>query len=206
VSVTYDPNTHAASLTCVPGAQTVTVAITSQDGSGSAIAAPNSLISSQPAGINCPGTCSVRLAYNTSVTLTETTPTGWHFAGWGGACASSGLASSCTLKVPVGGQAVGATFLYGTALTVTLNSLTAGVDGSVNLAVGTRTYPACTDNGGSQFTTCVYAFAPGAQVKLTAAPNQFYFFVSWSGDCSGTTPSCTVVMTSQDRNVTATFQ
>lgn len=41
-------------------------------------------------------------------------------------------------------------------------------------------------------------------VTATATPNAGYKFTSWSGDCSGTTPTCSIAMT-KDRTITANF-
>jgi len=53
-------------------------------------------------------------------------------------------------------------------------------------------------------TDCIEDYASGIKVTLTAATVSGYTFVSWGGDCSGTTPSCVVSMTAV-KNVTATF-
>jgi uncharacterized repeat protein (TIGR02543 family) len=52
--------------------------------------------------------------------------------------------------------------------------------------------------------TCSASFTSNTTVTLTAAPTPGSSFSSWGGDCSGTSPTCTVTM-SQARNVTATF-
>ncbi len=54
-------------------------------------------VSSSPAGINCPQTCSANFAPGTQVTLTETPGGTAYFAGWGEAC--SGFGSTCTLTL-----------------------------------------------------------------------------------------------------------
>jgi hypothetical protein len=51
---------------------------------------------------------------------------------------------------------------------------------------------------------CAYDFAAGSEVTLTATPAKKHQFLGWSGDCSGTAPTCTVPMTG-DRNVSASF-
>ena len=67
-------------------------------------------VTSSPAGINCPSTCSATFASGTQVTLTETPgepSTFSTFAGWGGAC--SGNSETCALTL-VNNQQASATF------------------------------------------------------------------------------------------------
>ncbi len=47
-------------------------------------------VTSSPAGINCPGTCSANFNDGTQVTLTATPASGFSFAGWSGACTGTG--------------------------------------------------------------------------------------------------------------------
>ncbi len=49
--------------------------------------------------ISCPGTCAQSYPTGTVVTLTESASSGSSFAGWGGACESSGEAASCRVAV-----------------------------------------------------------------------------------------------------------
>jgi hypothetical protein len=51
---------------------------------------------------------------------------------------------------------------------------------------------------------CVSDFTVGTSVTLTATPSRKHQFLGWSGDCSGTSLTCTVPMLGK-RNVTATF-
>ena len=61
------------------------------------------------------------------------------------------------------------------------------------------------DQGGiSCGTTCSASFASGANVTLTATPNNGNTFTGWSGACSGS-GSCTVTMNTA-KSVTATFK
>ncbi|KJU83032.1 secreted protein containing DUF1566, partial [Candidatus Magnetobacterium bavaricum] len=78
----------------------------------------------------------------------------------------------------------------------------------VNLAIsksgtgsGTVTSSPAGINCGS---TCSASFATGTSVTLTATADSGSTFTGWSGDCSGTTSTCTVTM-SVAKGVTATF-
>jgi hypothetical protein len=52
---------------------------------------------------------------------------------------------------------------------------------------------------------CTFLVNPNATAPLQATPDPYYLFTSWSGACSGTSPSCTVQMTADNKNVVATF-
>ena len=63
-------------------------------------------VTSSPAGINCPSTCSASFVQGTQVTLTATPAAGSGFEGWGGAC--SGF-DNCVVTMNTA-QSVTATF------------------------------------------------------------------------------------------------
>src|SRR5208282_3317635 len=66
-------------------------------------------VTSSPAGINCPTTCSASFTQNAQVTLSETPGTGSTFAGWSGACTG---AAACSVTVTAA-ESVTATFSSG---------------------------------------------------------------------------------------------
>jgi hypothetical protein len=141
-------------------------------------------VTSNPAGINCPSTCSAGFSNGTNVTLTATATSGWFFSGWSGACSGTG---GCTVTMSTA-QSVTATFTQ-------LMTLTVSVTGS-----GTVT---SSPSGISCPSSCSANFAPGTQVSLTAAPASGWKFNGWSGACSGA-GTCSVTMNSA-QSVTATF-
>lgn len=145
-------------------------------------------VSSSPAGIACPGTCSNDFAATTSVTLSAAAASGSMFAGWSGACSGTG---ACIVSM-TSPKSVTATFAPTTG---TLNVMRTGAgSGTVSSS------PA----GISCGVTCSAQFALGSIVQLTAAPLAGSTFAGWSGaGCSGT-GSCVITMTSVV-NVTATF-
>jgi hypothetical protein len=52
---------------------------------------------------------------------------------------------------------------------------------------------------------CTFLIDPNTTAQLQAATLPFYSFTSWSGACSGSSTQCSVLMDSDNRNVTATF-
>ncbi|MGA2019440.1 MAG: alkaline phosphatase family protein [Candidatus Sulfotelmatobacter sp.] len=144
-------------------------------------------ITSSPAGISCPGTCSASYAANTQVTLTETAGANFFFGGWTGSCTGTG---ACTITLTAAAT-VSAVFNAGDGLTVAL--------------AGTGTGLVTSSTGGiSCVPTCSASFAPNTQVTLTATPTGGSTFTGWSGGgCSGT-GTCSVTVASSE-SVTATF-
>jgi phospholipase C len=158
------------------------------------VAGGTGTISSSPAGISCPSTCSATYNTGTQVTLTETPGGGSGFAGWGGAC--SGMSSTCTVTLSTN-QSVSASFNQASG-NVTLTVTTSGT------AQGTV---ASSPAGISCPGTCSASFADNTQVTLTetpGAPSTFAAFAGWGGACSGTAPTCSLTLTA-DQSVTATF-
>jgi hypothetical protein len=144
-------------------------------------------VASTPAGISCGASCSTRVAFGDSITLTATPAAGSTFAGWEGACSGTG---TCTVTNAGSDAAV-------TAVFIGPNTLTVGKAGKGSGSVTSS--PAGIDCGA----TCSNAFTTGTTVTLSAAAGTGSTFVGWSGSCSGK-GMCTVVM-SADRSVTATF-
>ena len=66
----------------------------------------NGSVTSNPAGINCPGTCSASFPSGSSVVLTANAASGSTFSGWSGACTGTG---SCSVTMRAA-QSVTATF------------------------------------------------------------------------------------------------
>ena len=144
-------------------------------------------VTSSPAGINCPGTCTANFNSGTNVTLTATPAANYTFGGWTGACSGT---AGCTIDMTAA-ESVGATFALGSyQLTVT------------SPAPGTGTVtssPAGINCPG----TCSAQFSANTNVSLTETPGTNYVFGGWSGACTGTA-TCTVDMIAAE-SVTATF-
>ena len=142
-------------------------------------------VTSAPAGISCPGACTAQFPLGSEVTLSAAPASGSLFVAWSGSCAG---AVSCKTTM-ASDSAVAATFaLAPRVLTVSLQGA-----GSV------RSVPAGIACPGA----CSSAFAPGASVKLTAAPAAGNIFSGWSGACAGAA-TCPLTLAS-DAAVTAAF-
>mgnify|MGYP006270576123 CR=1 FL=1 len=145
------------------------------------------VVSSSPAGIDCPRTsCVQSYPFLTAVTLTATAAPGSLFSGWSGACSGTG---ACVVTMDAA-KSVSATFTEITwALTVTRSG-----PGTV------------TSSPGGIFcgSACSASFDDGVSMTLTATPDPAATFLGWSGACAGTSSSCTVLMDAA-HTVSATF-
>jgi len=171
-------------------------------------------VTSVPAGINCRsgrdspngtgqggwGSCAAAFQKNTTVTLTATPDRNETFLGWGSDCASFGNNTTCALLMDsnkyVYAQFTAAprVYVYGTTNNTgqgNVTSVPTGIDCHIP-----RNY-----SGSEQ---CQKAFDRGSVVVLTATPDPGFTFVSWYGACTGTAPTCTLLMDG-DKYVYARF-
>ncbi len=87
--------------------QAVTATFTAVKANLAVTIAGSGTVTSSPAGINCPGTCTATFPLGTAVTLTPKAATGSNFTGWsGGGCSGT---STCSITMN-SDQAVTATF------------------------------------------------------------------------------------------------
>jgi phospholipase C len=142
-------------------------------------------VTSSPAGINCPGTCSASFTQNTQVTLTATPAANFTFTGWGGACSGT---KTCVVNMTAA-ESVSATFTaqFGVTVTVTGSGTVTSSPAGINCSSG----------------SCSAAFPQNTQVTLTETPASGDDFTGWSGACSGTS-NCVVTVTGAT-SVTAAF-
>ena len=148
-------------------------------------------VTSNPAGIDCPGDCTESYSSGQAVQLTATADPGSVFSGWSGDCA--GTASTVTVTMDKA-KSCTATFNAG----VSSYTLTAAVDPAGGGTVTSN--PAGIDCPGD----CTEDYNDGTAVALTANPAADYAFDHWTGDCAGSNPVCDLTMNS-DRNATAHF-
>ncbi|HMC67892.1 MAG TPA: hypothetical protein VKJ07_01950, partial [Mycobacteriales bacterium] len=124
--------------------------------------------------------CSDTYGAGTSVTLTATPGTGQSFTGWSGDCSGASLACTVTMS-----QARSVTATFSGVATYPLSVGTGGAGtGTVTSNVG----------GINCGATCSATYADGTVVTLTASVGSGSNFVGWSGDCSGTSTTCTLTM------------
>ena len=149
-------------------------------------AAGSGTITSSPAGINCPSTCTASFPANTKVTLTATAGSNYSFGGWSGGCSGTG---ACTVTLTA---AISVSAAFNAPYTLTVTAPAAG-SGTVT------SNPTAINCPG----TCSASFPQNTQVTLTATPAANYSFAGWSGSCSGT-GACSLTMTAA-ANVTPLF-
>jgi hypothetical protein len=148
---------------------------------------------SNPAGIECGGTCSAAFEENTKVTLTASPSAGSLFVSWKGCETGGAIGRQCTVTMDKA-KTVVAKFI--TAYDVTVNRVGSGL-GKVGSSPGGVL---CLSNCSS--TTA--AFKEGTSVTLTATPSKNYTFTEWTGDCSGS-GTCSLPSLSEDKEVGAKF-
>jgi hypothetical protein len=159
-----------------------------RNGSGASLGVVTSVPSGLFCGLSYPD-CATSFPNGAAVTLNATTTSGATFGGWGGACASSGSAPTCSLT-PTKATKVSATF----------NAPTQGLTVTVQGSGGVSSGPA----GIACPATCQASFAQGSQVTLYAMPAANFSFTGWSGGgCSGQ-GTCTLTLNAAT-GVTATF-
>jgi hypothetical protein len=169
----FVPGSSAAlyRVTAIPNSAYYTMS-TMVTGSGSG------RVTSDPAGISCPGACSLTVGRDVPVTLTATPSPGSIFTGWsGGGCSGTG---ACTVTMG-SNQSVTANFVIPRALNVTVKGKGSGSVRSSPTAIS------CPK-------ACSAIFGQGARVTLNPVVKSGSAFAGWTGaGCSGP-KSCTLTM------------
>ncbi|HZS03498.1 MAG TPA: hypothetical protein VFD58_01370 [Blastocatellia bacterium] len=148
--------------------------------------AGNGSVSSADKVISCGNKCSAVYPLGTVVTMVASPASGYVFTGWGGAC--TGAQATCSVAV---NDALNVTATFTPQFTLSIGR---GGSGTVTSA------PAGIDCGKN----CSAKFAQGTTVTLNATPAAGLRFINWTGDCSGTTPTCNVTIT-RSTSVQANF-
>jgi hypothetical protein len=145
--------------------------------------------------INCGSSCTTTVALGTAVTLTAKPASNSVLTGWTGDCV--GTQSTCTFNIS-GENTVNAIF----------DLAPAGAGGGGGGGGATSSFKiSISKNGKGTVTTNPVAtsFPSGTVVTLTATPDPGQPWIGWGGACAGTSPTCTLTMTS-DMAVTANFR
>jgi hypothetical protein len=152
-------------------------------------------VTSQPAGIDCPGTaCNADFADGTTVTLTAAPASGWVFGGWSDACSGS---TECSIKMD-GAKAVHATFNPPPPPPPPAKAhLIVSVEGNGQIT-GSGI------NCGFGATTCDVTVDAGKAMSLNAVAGGQARFMGWTGVCSGSGPDCSFTAKDEMR-ITAKF-
>ncbi len=154
-------------------------------------------VSSDPPGIDCGTNCTSDVTHfdpGTTVTLSATPDGDSTFSGWDGACSGT---STCVITID-DPAAVSATFAPLPA-EPTPHTLTLTITGD-----GSGSVTSDPDGIDASSGTTTAEFDQGTTVTLSATATGDSTFSGWDGACSGTSTTCTVVMT-EDRTVSATF-
>ena len=146
-------------------------------------------VTSSPAGINCPGTCSASFSPGTQVVLTATPAAKTTFDGWSGACLGT---EPCTLTLNANAF-VNASFTGPPPVRLSISFAGPGT----GLVTSNPAGISCPKH-------CSGRFPTGSQVTLSAAPGTGFAFGGWSGACVGTATTCIVTMSAAS-TVTASF-
>ena len=159
----------------------------------------------------CGSKCVANYPLNGVVSLTAQPSSNNTFTSWGGACTGSVLTCNVTVN-----DALNVTANFA-PIVKTGGGTTGGGSGGTNGGGGSFTLSAGHNNAGTVTakpdgkdrvlncgTACSAKFASGTVVTLTATPPAGKSFVSWTGACTGSAPSCNLTMT-KDLSVTASF-
>jgi hypothetical protein len=139
----------------------------------------------------CRSSCTEDHPWGNSVTVTAVPDPEHVFTGWTGAC--KGVAP-CTIRM-AGHRTVGATFVRRAQILTVTKSLETHASGTVT----------SDPEGIACGTDCSQSYQRHHEIDLTAVAGPRSEFMGWSGGCTGTDPTCSVVM-SQDKTVTARFE
>ena len=144
---------------------------------------------SEPAGLDCPGDCTMAAADGFEIALTALTEPGFEFVAWSGGCTGTDR-RDCTVTMN-GERSVSARFEpIGERVEVALDGN--GFGSVVSSPAGIN----CPND-------CEERFATGMSVTLTATAASGSELLNWAGDCTGT-GTCQV-MTDQPRRIIAIF-
>lgn len=139
-------------------------------------------VTSEPAGLSCPSTCSEHFAEGRLVTLTATPAPGSRFAEWLGVGCEEGTQRTCQITMDHA-EAIVAKFEPAPAQALSVSVTGSGAGTVTSEPAGLSCPPLCTAG-----------FGEGSQVALIASAAPGSDFAGWSGSCSGSASTCIVTM------------
>ncbi|MDQ1424824.1 MAG: trimeric autotransporter adhesin [Acidimicrobiaceae bacterium] len=201
VAISYDPaHGGGIGLGCISTANAVLTVEPAGDGIGH--------VTSDPPGINCPGTCTASFPAGRQVTLTATSGPNSQFTGWSAPCTGTG---SCTVTmaadVSVSPEFVAVAVLnvgVGSDRTCVISVCASGY-GSVRIDPGPHQCDGLVPSSttvGTIGTSCALTFPPGTGVTITEITHDGHFG-GWGGACAAAGPTCTFAMPVGSALVTA---
>ncbi len=139
-------------------------------------------VTSEPAGLSCPGACGEHFNQGRLVTLAAAPAPGSRFVEWLGVGCDEGTQPTCQITMSQA-ESIGARFEPTPALPLTVSIAGTGV-GTVTSEPAGISCPG----------TCAAGFAEGSQVTLIAGAAPGSYFAGWSGGCAGSGPLCTLTI------------
>jgi Divergent InlB B-repeat domain len=168
--VTGEENVVTAAFSRTPGMDPATLSVTADRGS----------VTSSPAGIACPPSCSADFPPGSAVTLSSV------FGRWSGDCVGAGaecpLVMAESLGVQFTPEAAPTPSAYG--LNVSISGRGSVVGSSINCAASKGT-----------LADCEALFPRGQTVTLRAVPSHGARFMRWGQFCTGKSKRCSVKVT-----------
>ncbi len=168
-------------------AATVQAAFTAQRNVSVTLAGTAGTVTSTPSGISCGSACSSSFDQGSTMTLKAAAGANSRFDRWSGDC--TGTSSSCNLVMD---SDKGATATFKASYELSVFNVT--TSGTVTIS------PPSTICAGGTGVWCRYSYDAGTQVTISVSLAPGEFVVAWSGDCSGTSTTCTLLM-NQPRTV-----
>jgi hypothetical protein len=169
-------------------------------------------VTSQPAGINCPSTCSATFPENSQVVLTAVPARGYRLDDWDPECLDiSDGADECRITIPAAsGKSIAAGFYPAATLQVFAvgqGAVTATIPAP---SVGETPTGTCTGRLGLLVAgdyDCTFDALQGRSVTLTATPNVATgaTFGAWSDERCPSGPVCTLALDAGEQAVSALF-
>jgi Divergent InlB B-repeat domain len=168
----------------IPAGPTLT--LTKEGGEGTVV--------SNPGGITCGGKCSASFETGKVVTLTASPASGYMFSSWKGCDKGGAIGRQCTITMSAAKSAV-AKFVPSYKVSVTKSG--SGIGKVQSAPGGVLCLVNCTATAAE--------FKGGASVTLTAAPSKHFHLVHWTGDCSGSSLTCSLPSLAANKSVGAEF-